>query len=99
MGSLENLRHNAKRLRIAQGLSQEALAEKAGLEYKHYQKIETGLLKGVQLRTIDSVAGALRVTASVLLCDPAELPAKALPNLPSGRPHKKRKKRNGQTVA
>jgi transcriptional regulator with XRE-family HTH domain len=68
MNTLENLRYHVKRLRLAKGLSQEALAEKAKLEYKHYQRIESGAFKGIQLRTIEALAEALDVLPCILIC-------------------------------
>jgi transcriptional regulator with XRE-family HTH domain len=70
MKSLRNLQANLKRLRKAQGLTQEALAEKAGLEYKYFQKIESGRWPGLQLSTIERLAKALRVEAWELLQTP-----------------------------
>ena len=70
MEALRNLCANLKRLRKAQGLTQEALAEKAGLEYKYYQKIESGRWPGLQLSTVERLAKALRVEAGELLLRP-----------------------------
>jgi len=81
------LRLNAKRLRVAQGMSQEALAERAGLGYKHYQKIESGNWGELYLTTVESIAKALGVTMGCLLDAP---PKGATGNLPSGRPKQKR---------
>jgi DNA-binding Xre family transcriptional regulator len=81
--TLENLRYNVKRLRIAKDLSQEALAELAGLEYKHYQRIEAGHWKGIQLRTIEALAEALGVLPCILICPPGD--KLALKNLKAGR--------------
>ena len=46
-------------LREAQGLSQEAFAELAGLKYKHYQAIEAGRKPKFQLPTLIKIAEAL----------------------------------------
>lgn len=62
MDTFEHLRYNLKRLRKSQDLTQEHLAELAGLDYKHYQKIEGGSWPGLQLRTIDQLANALNVS-------------------------------------
>ena len=88
MNTLENLRYHVKRLRLAKGLSQEALAEKAGLEYKHYQRIESGAFKGIQLRTIEALAEALDVLPCILICPTdKKIPLK---NLKAGRKQRKR---------
>lgn len=42
------------------------MAEKAGLDYKYYQRIETGAWPGLQLRTVDKLAKALRVEVAEL---------------------------------
>ena len=64
--ALKSLQINLKRLRLAAGLTQQALSEKAGIEYKYYQKIESGRWPGVQLRTVDKLAAALGVEVAVL---------------------------------
>ncbi len=56
-----------KRLRIEQGLTQQTLAEMAGLEYKHLQRIESGHWPGLQLKTIELIAKALKVEAWELI--------------------------------
>lgn len=67
MAALKNLQTNLKRLRKAQGLTQEGLAEKAGLEYKYYQKIESGRWPGLQLSTIERLGETLGVETWELL--------------------------------
>jgi len=88
VNALKNLGINAKRLRVERGLSQEALAERAGLEYKHYQKIETGKWPGVYLETAEAIAKALGITMGGLL-DFQPGVAKKVQNLPAGRPRHK----------
>lgn len=56
-----------KRLRAELGLTQQALAEKAGLEYKHLQRIESGRWPGLQLKTIEAIARSLKVEAWELI--------------------------------
>lgn len=63
MTALKNLSANMKRLRKQRDLTQQGLAERAGLEYKYVQKIESGRWPGLQLRTIEVLAKALGVTA------------------------------------
>jgi len=70
VSALKCLQSNLKRLRLAQGLTQQAFAEKAGIDYKYYQRIETGKWPGLQLRTVDKLAKALKVDASELLARP-----------------------------
>jgi len=50
VNALTNLRHNLKRLRKLHGFTQERVAEKAGLDFRHYQRIESGKWPGLQLR-------------------------------------------------
>lgn len=59
--ALKCLQSNLKRLRVASGMSQQSFAEKAGLDYKYYQRIESGNWPGLQLRTVDKLAKALKV--------------------------------------
>jgi transcriptional regulator with XRE-family HTH domain len=47
-----------KALREARGLSQEGFAERAGLQYKHYQAIEAGRKPKIQLPTLEKLAKA-----------------------------------------
>ncbi len=68
MEAFRNLRTNLKRLRLARGLTQEQLAEKAGMEYKYFQKVESGRWPGLQLRTVERLAKVLGVQAWELLC-------------------------------
>ncbi len=89
MNALKNLRLNAKRLRVSRGLSQEALAERAGLEYKHYQKIESGRWPGVYLETVESLAKALGASMGAMLDPPPRANSKPVANLRAGRPPKK----------
>ena len=46
-------------LRAKRGLTQEQLAEKAGIKYKHYQSIESGRKPDVRLSTIVKLAKGL----------------------------------------
>jgi transcriptional regulator with XRE-family HTH domain len=45
------------------GLTQQALAEKAGVSYKYYQDLEAGRLAGLTLATVERLSGALGVEA------------------------------------
>lgn len=67
MTALKCLQANLKRLRVESGLTQQAFAEQAGLDYKYYQRVEAGKWPGLQLRTLDKLAKALKLDASDLL--------------------------------
>ncbi len=56
-----------KELREALGLSQEAFAEKAGLTYKYYQKVEAGRKRDIRLSTLEKLAKACGVELWELL--------------------------------
>jgi transcriptional regulator with XRE-family HTH domain len=62
-------RRLVRALRLERGLTQEALAERAGVDYKHYQRFELGLAGNPELATLEALAAALGVRAWVLLCD------------------------------
>ncbi len=57
-----------RRLRKAQGLTQQTLAEISGQEPSNISHIERGATK-LSLPTLVSIANALGVTADALLCD------------------------------
>ena len=57
-----------KEIRLAKGLSQEKLAEKADLSEPHMSHVETGNTKA-SLKTIVNIANALEVSVDELLCD------------------------------
>lgn len=45
-------------LRLKSGLTQEALAERAGITYKYYQAVEAGRKKDLRLSTLTKLARA-----------------------------------------
>jgi transcriptional regulator with XRE-family HTH domain len=47
-----------KQLREAHGLTQEAFAEKSGLDYKYYQSVEAGRRRDLRLSTLEKLAKA-----------------------------------------
>lgn len=47
-----------KQLREARGLTQEAFAEKSGLDYKYYQSVEAGRKRDIRLSTLNKLAKA-----------------------------------------
>jgi transcriptional regulator with XRE-family HTH domain len=61
------LQANIRSLRKGQKLTQTQLAEKMGIDYKDFQKLESG--KGINptLKTLDRLAKALKTDASELL--------------------------------
>ena len=61
------IRLRVKEIREAQGLSQAALAEKAGIRPATLSAIETGQTKGIDFDTLERLARALAVPAQVLL--------------------------------
>lgn len=67
MSALQNLSANLRRLRLQQGLTQQSLAERAKVEYKYLQKVETGQWPGLQLRTVERLAKSLGVDAWELI--------------------------------
>lgn len=56
-----------KACRVALGLTQQALAERAGLSQPHVQMIEAGKRREPQLRTVARIAEALGLTIDQLL--------------------------------
>ncbi len=54
-----------KRERIRKGLTQESLADKAGLNYKFYQRVESGR-SNLTLKTISKICTALKIKPDVL---------------------------------
>jgi transcriptional regulator with XRE-family HTH domain len=88
--TVKRLLARVKALREARGLSQEAFAEKAGLQYKHYQAIEAGRKPKIQLPTLDKLAKACGLELWELLnfdAEPAlgEDPAEYKVHKPAGR--------------
>lgn len=53
-------------MRKERGLTQQEMAERAALDYKYYQRIEAGNWLGLQLRTVDKLAKALRIEVAEL---------------------------------
>lgn len=66
------LSENLKRLREALKLTQEELAEKAGISFRGYQDIEYGKIESPRAKTIQLLADALGVKIGVLYGHEAE---------------------------
>lgn len=56
-----------KKLREKAGLTQAALAELTGIDYKYVQKIEGKSSPDLRLTTIEKIAKALKMTCAKLL--------------------------------
>ena len=67
------LRRLVRALRLANGWTQERLAERAGVDYKYYQHFEAARSPMPSLKWIGAVAAALNVKPWVLLCDEEDL--------------------------
>ena len=63
------IRLRVREIREAQGLSQAALAEMAGIRPATLSAIETGQTKGIEFDTLERLARALAVPAQVLVDD------------------------------
>lgn len=85
---LERLRQ----LREKCGLTQEAFAERAGLQYKHYQAVEAGRKPDLRLSTLEKLAKALEVEPWELLHPTLPVPAVEEPpaKYGDGRPARKK---------
>jgi len=64
---LRILRTNVRRLRLGQGLTQQAAAEKGGFNYKYFQSLEAGRIHGLTYETIERLAALFRTDAWKLL--------------------------------
>lgn len=83
MNGRELVGWNVRRLRVAMGLTQEALAVDAGLDRSYVGRIERAT-ENPSVDTLDQLAAALRVASAELLREPAEGEARPVP-LRSGR--------------
>lgn len=64
---LNKLAERIKSLRKKNNLTQEDLAEKSGVSYKHIQKLEGKFLHDPKLDTLNKIAKAFKITVSELL--------------------------------
>ena len=84
-----------RQLRAERGLTQEAFAEQAGMQYKHYQAVEAGRKPDVRLSTLEKLAKGLGIEVWELFV-PAELtPYVAELQAKYGRTRPPRKKSRG----
>jgi len=56
-----------RQLRAKDGLTQEELAERAGLDARYYQRLESRKPTAIKIDTIDRLAKAFKITCSKLL--------------------------------
>jgi transcriptional regulator with XRE-family HTH domain len=63
----ERFRLRLRYLRKEFGLTQEQLAERAGIDYKFYQSVEAGRQQNVGLFTLEKIAKALQMEACDLI--------------------------------
>lgn len=77
---------NLRRLRVAQGLSQERLALAAGIDRAYVGRVERGT-ENVTITTLEAVARVLEVPVADLFTVPPEGAARPAP-LPAGRRRK-----------
>ena len=75
MTSLEILSRNVKRLRRAYGYTQESLCDKTGVSEREISKVERMAVDpGTQI--VDKLAGGFHLSASELLDEALEIPAR-----------------------
>jgi transcriptional regulator with XRE-family HTH domain len=63
------LADNIKRYRNGKGLSQEQLAQKAGITYSTLAKLESGVNQNPKVKTLQQIARALEVSLDDLMKD------------------------------
>ncbi|MEM9444436.1 MAG: helix-turn-helix transcriptional regulator [Verrucomicrobiota bacterium] len=64
---IDFLHRRLKQMRWERKITQEELAEKAGMSYKYYQAVEAGRKRDLRLSTLEKIARALDLTVSELL--------------------------------
>jgi transcriptional regulator with XRE-family HTH domain len=85
--TLKRLLARLRELRQANGLTQEAFSERAGMSYKYYQALEAGRKAEMRLSTLDRLANAYGLEVYELL-------APKLPEVKLKRRKKHRKRRS-----
>jgi DNA-binding XRE family transcriptional regulator len=85
----ERLRVNLRAARRAAGMSQKVAAQRGGIHWRHWQKIEAGEVN-VSLQTVAAMTVALQLDVSALFAasvGPESFPALALPSPASREEH------------
>jgi transcriptional regulator with XRE-family HTH domain len=85
MDSRELVAWNMRRLRVEQKLSQESLAERAGVDRTYVSRLERGI-ENPSIGILDKVAIALSVSIAELFVPPAADAAKPKPLRAGRRP-------------
>jgi len=67
VNALPVFRINLRRARLLKGLTQETIAERAGLAAQHYQDIEAGRRPDIMLSTIERISAAVEEDIATLL--------------------------------
>ncbi|WP_414662195.1 helix-turn-helix domain-containing protein [Horticoccus sp. 23ND18S-11] len=81
----KRLINRLRQLREHRGLTQEGLAERAGLMYKHYQAVEAGRKPDLRLSTLEKLANGLGLEPWELLLPATATPAVAEAQAKYGR--------------
>ena len=68
--NIPSLIQRLRDLREANGLTQEAFAEMAGISYKYYQAVEAGRKRELRLSTLERLARAYGIAVWELLAPP-----------------------------
>ena len=66
-------RRLVRALRLAQGLTQAQVAERAGVDYKYYQRFEAGRTPDPSLKWIETLAEVFGSPIWILLCNDMRL--------------------------
>ena len=89
--SAKILSEKLRLLRTRHDLTQESVAQMAGISYKYYQEIEAGRRAGLKLSTVDRLAEVFGIGGHQLFAEP--LPTTKLKkSIPVGRPHTRKSK-------
>jgi transcriptional regulator with XRE-family HTH domain len=95
LGVLMPIKDRVRQLRKAAGLTQQALAVKAGLSVSAVVQLEAGRVPDPRVSSLKALARALGVTLDALAGDEDE-PEAAGPERPGGRPARGGRKRRGE---
>lgn len=67
MSAFKTLSANLKILRAKRGWTQQETAEKIGVDYKYYQRVESGRWSGLTLKNLDKFAKGFKLEAADLI--------------------------------